>query len=116
MLVILVFVFLPTIVTAVLYVYMNSNIRNYKRLPGFKPQYFSIPQEELKYSFGKPVLRDLLKLATFGSFFLFFFLMFPSFIVLLVEVIILIFLGSYFQSRANERLVELCNRYDIPIK
>lgn len=106
-------IFLPSILSIVLYFYINKDIKRYKKIPGFSNAYFVISENDLKNGFGKPVMADFVKLATFASIFLFIFLLFSNVFLFLVEIIILILLGTYFQNRANERLQELCDRYHI---
>lgn len=113
MILILLVLFLPAILSIVLYFYMNADIQHYKRIPGFTVSCFHIPENDLKDGFGKPVMMDLIKLSLFASIFLFSFLLYSNVLLFLIEIVILILLGSYFQNRANERLQELCERYHV---
>lgn len=109
-------VFLPVIITTVLYFLIGKHPNRYHYLPGFYNTYLQIPEGELTEDFGKPMLRDMIKLATFGSLFLFLFLLFQNVFLFLIEIICFMFLAAYFQNRANERLGELCDRYQIAMK
>ena len=105
--------FLPVILCFFLYVWINKDVRRYRKIPGFSVACLQIPEQELKEGFGKPVMMDLVKLSLFASIFLFLFLLFTNVFLFLIEIVILILLGSYFQNRANERLEELCVRYHV---
>ena len=105
--------FLPAIHAVFLYMYMNRDIQRYKRIPGFSAACFQIPEQELREGFGRPVMMDFVKLSLFASIFLFLFVLYTNVFLFLIEILLLILLGSYFQNRANERLEELCERYHI---
>lgn len=113
MILIFVILFLPAILSLVLYFYINRDIQRYRRIPGFSSSCFQIPEQELREGFGKPVMMDIVKLSLFASIFLFLFLLYTNIFLFLIEIVILILLGSYFQNRANERLNELCERYHV---
>lgn len=113
MIIIFIVLFLPAVVSILLYYYMNANVQHYQKIPGFTVSCFQIPEEELRDGFGKPVMMDLIKLSLFASIFLFMFLLYTNVFLFLIEIVILILLGSYFQNRANERLQELCDIYHV---
>lgn len=116
MIVVFLVLFTPFLLSLLLYGYMNHDVLHYRRIPGFSQECFQIPNQELKNGFGKPVMMDLVKLSLFASIFLFIFVLVSNVFIFLIEVVILIVLGSYFQNRANERLQELCERYHIERK